>query len=415
MKFIFSLLIFTFLAACTPSLTIPSNPKEGLLAEAIKYLADDKLKGRETGTQGEKMAADYIASVYKDMGLEPYGDIRKGKQTFMQVFEAVNTADPHGHGSDMPSDEALIQGRNVIAHIDNGAENTVVFGAHYDHLGMGGFGSLYDGEAEIHNGADDNASGVAVMLYLAKMLKEKNIKHSNFLFIAFSGEEKGLWGSNYFVKNPTCDLSKINYMINFDMVGRLKNNRLAINGTGTSPDWRVLDKANKGFQLIKSESGIGPSDHTSFYLEGIPAIHFFTGQHDDYHKPSDDIEKVNYTGCYQIGNYVYRIVQEIKGEKIGFNKTRDEQEGRMSFKVTLGVIPDYLFQGNGMQIDGVRAGKTADSAGIRKGDIVVKMGDLVVNDMNAYMKALGTFEPGQTIKVVVVREGKTLEKEVTFQ
>ncbi len=403
------------LLACAPKLKIPQNPKQGPLAEAIHYLADDKLKGRETGTQGEKLAADYIIAQYKKMGLKPLGDMKNGAQSYLQVFEAVESTDPHGHQSDMPSDGTLVRGRNVIGYIDNNASNTVVLGAHYDHLGMGGFGSLYEGNNEIHNGADDNASGVAVMLYLAQLLQEKNVKHSNFIFIAFSGEEKGLWGSNYFVKHPTADLEQMNYMINFDMVGRLKDNRLAINGTGTSPEWTVLDKVNKGFELIKSESGIGPSDHTSFYLEGIPSIHLFTGQHEDYHKPSDDVDKVNYHGCYQIAHYVYRIMDDIKGNKIGFNTTKDESTEQLRFKVTLGVIPDYLFQGKGMRIDGVRNGKTASEAGILKGDVVIKMGDLDIVDMQSYMQALGQFEPGQTVLVTVLRDDKAVEKQVTFQ
>ena len=406
------LLGFLIQFASCASMKPPANPDQGLLGEAIIYLSDDKLRGRETGTQGEKLAAEYIAGRYKEIGLSPKGD----EGSYYQKFTGYDSQDAHGHGDgDMAGGQSKpVHGRNVVGFMDNGAAYTVVIGAHYDHLGMGGFGSLYEGPAEIHNGADDNASGVAVMLYLAKKLKAEGQK-CNYLFIAFSGEEKGLWGSNYWTKNPTYAIDKISYMINLDMVGRLKDNRLAINGTGTSPQWSVLDKEKKKFDLVKSESGIGPSDHTSFYLKGIPSIHFFTGQHADYHKPTDDYDKVNFAGCYEVSFYILRIIKRLGGKKLEFTKTKDESTDTPAFKVTLGVIPDYMFQDKGMRIDGVRAGKTADTAGILDGDVVVKMGDLKIVDMNSYMKALSVFEPGEKVMVVVLREGKELKKEVTFQ
>ncbi|MDA9773646.1 M28 family peptidase [Saprospiraceae bacterium] len=324
MRSVLLLISIVILQSCSTKLLIPMDYRQSYIAEMVHFLADDRLQGRETGTQGEKLAADYIALQFRELALAPAGDNRNGSPTYFQPFQGQESNHVHGdYQHDMPSDPKSINGKNVIGFLDNGAVNTVVFGAHYDHLGFGGPGSLYEGEREIHNGADDNASGVAVMIYIAKLLKENKVKHSNFLFIAFSGEEKGLWGSNYYSKNPTHPLSEVNYMINFDMVGRLKNQRLSINGTGTSAQWAVLDKANPGFVLIKSESGIGPSDHTSFYLQDIPAIHFFTGQHEDYHKPSDDVGKVNYKGCYEIAHYVYRIVEKIKGNKITFTKTKD--------------------------------------------------------------------------------------------
>jgi len=404
-------ILVSFQIVSCASLKVPTNPDQGLLGEAIVYLSDDKLKGRETGTRGEQMAAEYISKKYQELGLSPKGD----KGTFYQQFTGYENTDPHGKSDDMAGEHSKpVNGRNVVGFLDNGAEYTVVIGAHYDHLGMGGFGSLYEGPAEIHNGADDNASGVAVMLYLAEQLTKKG-KKSNYLFIAFSGEEKGLWGSNYWTKNPTYPLDEINYMINLDMVGRLKDNRLAINGTGTSPQWSVLDKEKKQFELVKSESGIGPSDHTSFYLQGIPSIHFFTGQHGDYHKPSDDADKINYAGCYEVSFYILRIIDRLGGDKIAYTKTKDESTDTPSFKVTLGVIPDYMFQERGMRIDGVRSGKTADIAGMIDGDIVVKMGDLEIEDMMSYMKALSAFEPGEKVTVFVLREGKEIPLEVTFQ
>ena len=190
------------------------------------------------------------------------------------------------------------------------------------------------------------------MLNLAGKLKKENT-NNNYLFMAFSGEEMGLLGSNYFVKNATVDANKINYMINMDMVGRLKDSTLAVYGTGTSPIWRqTISSLNDDFNLVEKESGVGPSDHTSFYLNDIPVLHFFTGQHEDYHKPSDDQELLNYDGMYQISDYIFSIVSDLDNNgKLVFKKTINESESAPRFKVTLGVIPDYLFEGKGMRID----------------------------------------------------------------
>ena len=215
------------------------------------------------------------------MGLTP-----KGSDGYFQSFSFKPKKDPHSEVkfTETTSDN-IVTGRNVIGFIDNKMENTVIIGAHYDHLGYGDEGSLHRGEKAIHNGADDNASGVSVMLNLADKLKNTNT-NNNYLLMAFSGEEMGLLGSNYFVKNATIDTKKVNYMINMDMVGRLKDSMLAVYGTGTSPIWsQTINSLNSDFKLIEKESGVGPSDHTSFYLNDIPVLHFFTGQHENYHKP----------------------------------------------------------------------------------------------------------------------------------
>lgn len=379
------------------------------LHKDISYLASDALEGRETGTHGAQLAAEYIAKRMADMNLKPMGD----NGTYFQEFD-VQKSDPHNpHVT-----ASTVKGRNVIGYLDHGAATTVVIGAHYDHLGYGGFGSLYIGEPAIHNGADDNASGVAGLLYLADVC-HKRFKHNNFLFIAFTGEELGLLGSNYFVKHPTIDLSKVNYMINMDMIGRLKpDHSLAINGVGTSPTW---DPAIAGvhvdsFKIVPSESGVGPSDHTSFYYEKIPVLHFFTGQHEDYHKPSDDVEKINFPGLDSVVRFIAALIGELDHDgRLVFTETQDtSQTVRTDFKVTLGVMPDYLFTGEGMRIDGVHADRPAALAGMEKGDVVVQMGDLKVTDMMTYMKALGAFEPGQTITVVIERNGELINKQVTF-
>ena len=384
------------------------------MKSVVEYLASDELQGRETGTKAEKKAAKYLVKQFEAIGLTP-----KGEKGFYQDFTYTPKPNPHKAPSEQNKNYDPVTGRNVIGYIDNGAEHTVILGAHYDHLGLGGEGSRYTGEPAVHNGADDNASGVAVIIELAKYLKENSKKH-NYVILAFSGEEKGLWGSNYFMKNPTIDTSKISYMINFDMVGRLgASYKLMAYGTGTSPSFGwVLDKANDPvmFHLIKKESGVGPSDHTSFYLKGYPVLHFFTGQHDDYHKPSDDADKLNYDGMVLIVKYVENVISDLDNiEKLTYRKTKDEESHKApKYSVTLGVVPDYLYEGKGMRIDGTSTDRPADKAGMKAGDVVIKMGDIEVPDMMGYMKALSAFKKGDVTNVVFIREGKEMMVEVTF-
>lgn len=317
-------------------------------------------------------------------------------------------------------EKIMHSGHNVIGYIDNHAENIIVIGAHYDHLGYGGHESLYRGERAIHNGADDNASGTSALIELARKLKGSSLNKYNYMFIAFSGEEKGLLGSNYFVKHPTIDLKKVNYMLNMDMVGRLKptDHVLLINGAGTSPSWDSLLNNIKvdSLRIKTTASGVGPSDHTSFYLEGIPVLHFFSGTHSDYHKPSDDEPLINYIGMVSIFHFMNDLIEQTNNlPKLAFTKTNDSNnEDAPRFKVTLGVVPDYAFEGSGMRIDGVTEGRPAAAAGLLKGDVVIQMGEEKVTDMMSYMKALSKFKKGDTIKVKVDRAKEIVEKEVTF-
>lgn len=376
----------------------------------IDTLASDAMEGREVGTKGEKMAADYIVAEFQNANLQP-----AGTDGFYQSFFVNDPDNPHAQPSEESGTDG-ITGYNVIGMIDNPSDELVIIGAHYDHLGMGDFSSLHRGEKAIHNGADDNASGVAAMMHLARTLASKELNR-DVLFIGISGEEKGLWGSNYFTKNSTIDLSKVNFMINMDMVGRLdKSKGLAVNGTGTSPIWNwLLDEVNSdSLKLIKSESGVGPSDHTSFYLQDIPVLHFFTGQHSDYHKPGDDADKVNVDGILKVASIIERMIVLMDDDaKIEFTKTKDQSDNPR-FTVTLGVVPDYMFDGKGMRIDGVSEDKPAIKAGIQKGDVVIQLGDSTVTDMMSYMRALSTFEKGDKTKVVVSRDGEEIEYSIEF-
>ena len=383
-----------------------------MIREDVSYLASDELQGRGTGTEGADKAAEYIADRMEEIGLLPAGP----GDTYFQEFKFKPKTNPHETVQFNPGGDSTITGINVTGYWDNEASRTVIIGAHYDHLGMGGQGSLHRGGEAVHNGADDNASGVAVMLELARELKEGPATN-NYVFIAFSGEEMGLLGSNYYVKNPVVDLEEVNYMINLDMVGRMRpDSTLSISGTGTSPVWeQVLRSTNPGFKLVLNESGVGPSDHTSFYIQDIPVLHFFTGQHEDYHKPTDDSGKLNYEGMELIGDYLEDIVSNSTlAGKIAFRRTVNESEEVPRFKVAMGVIPDYLFDGKGMRIDGVSEGKPAQGAGLQKGDVVIKLGDSTVTDMMSYMRALSSFEEGQTTEVQVVREKDTVKATLTF-
>jgi len=387
--------------------------KEVSMKDDVFVLADDNLLGRETGTEGEKMAAEYIAKRLAELDLDP-----KGTDGYFQKFTFKPSVSPHEQAKTTDSiGDGIVTGINVVGYLDNKAETTVVIGAHYDHLGMGGTGSLHrEGEA-IHNGADDNASGVALMLALAKQLQGVNT-NNNYIFIGFSGEEMGLLGSAYFAKNATIDINTVSYMINMDMVGRLnKENTIAVHGVGTSPIFKQTLFANNdlGLTIAEHDSGVGPSDHTSFYLADIPVLHFFTGQHEDYHKPGDDSEKLNYEGMKVISQYIFNIITDLNDNgKLTFRKTKDESEEVPRFKVGLGVVPDYLFTGEGMRIDGVSEDRPAQKAGLQKGDVVVKLGDQDVTNMMSYMKALATFEEGQSTVVTIDRNGEMLEVTITF-
>ena len=412
-KLVFLAIVSVTLFGCKKPATYKNEIKED-----VAYLANDKLEGRQTGTEGEKIAADYLVNRFQNIGLEP-----KGSDGYIQSYYFKPKTDPHKEVEFTTNADSTITGRNVIGYINNNAKTTIVIGAHYDHLGYGGEGSLYrEKDKAIHNGADDNASGVAVLLDIATRLKIKNeqskIKDkNNYLFMAFSGEEMGLLGSNYFSKNPTIDAKSMNYMINMDMIGRMKaDSTLAVYGVGTSPMFKQTLKANnEKFKLIQNESGVGPSDHTSFYLIDIPVLHFFTGQHEDYHKPSDDSEKLNYDGMNLISDYIFDIIVDLDDNgELAFRKTKNESEETPRFKVGLGVVPDYLFDGKGMRIDGTREETPAFAAGLQKGDVVIKLGDSNVTDMMSYMRALSLFEKGNEAAITIKRGDSIIDTRVNF-
>ena len=546
--FCFTLLL---LAACSSSKKTARADTQTIdnLKAHIQFLADDKLEGRRTGTPGEKLAMEYIATQFKTIGLLPKGsegyyqpfgvndgkqinpgsqlainghELQAGKDFFPfpfssnQKIEALpsiavqewgmpwfvdlkeiaeeNKANPHfdlaeyihGYASKAKSkgaaallfynsssiDDKLAfdakdrqeetavpivyvnkeiarryfadktatlnlkiktdigekkrTGYNVVGYIDNGAATTVVLGAHFDHLGYGEDGNsmLRTGERLIHNGADDNASGTAALIELAGKLKTSGATGTNYLFIAFSGEELGLFGSKFFTEHPTIDLKNVDYMINMDMVGRLNDSThvITIGGYGTSPAWGELfsdingGKNKSPFVFKFDSSGTGPSDHTSFYRKDIPVLFYFTGLHTDYHKPTDDADKINYRGEQAIVQQIFSVVESLNNKpKLVFSKTRETQTGSSArFGVTLGIMPDYTFAGAGVRADGVTDGKPAQKAGLKAGDIIIQLGEMAITSLENYMQALGKFKKGDTTKVKYRRGNETLETAVEF-
>lgn len=315
-------------------------------------------------------------------------------------------------------------------------KEAIVIGAHYDHLGLGGAGSLADKQRGIHHGADDNASGTAALLELARIFSanRKAIRRT-IIFIAFSGEEEGLLGSDYYVNNPVFPLQQTVAMINMDMIGRLKDNKLSIGGVGTASEWKDLintknfvekDIASAAtgnrtiaapitltpkFNLTLNEDGFGPSDHSSFYGKQIPVLFFFTGTHEDYHKPSDTSDKINYEGQAQIVSMVADIIKSIDADDKRPTYTVAKSSntgGRMSFNVTLGTIPSYADSGDGMLISGVSANSPAEKAGLKAGDKIVRLAGREIKNVYDYTQSLGEMKAGVEYEVEVIREGKKM-------
>lgn len=407
-------LLFSLILGSCVSLSLTaqttSPPDTQQIMVDVVFLSSDLLEGRLTATAGEQLAAQYIAQRMSTIGLRP----QPGYEHFLQPFNFEIKANPHG-GAAMDK-----TGFNVAGFLDRGAEKTIIIGAHYDHLGYGGIGSLHAGKPAVHNGADDNASGIAALLRTAEKLQQSNqYRGNNFLFIAFSGEELGLVGSKKWVEaHPDFPA---NAMFNMDMVGRLRQKRhqLAVFGTGTSPLWdKALDAAEEKSVIttVRDSSGIGPSDHTSFYLDSIPVIALFTGQHEQYHKPEDDARLVDFGGVARVSDFLLHLIQAIDGEgALPFLTTKQKaQREAANFKVTLGVMPDYIHAGEGMKIDGVTEGRPAALAGIKAGDVLIKIGELDVKDIYDYMEGLSRHQKGDTVEVVVRRGEELLTRSVTF-
>jgi len=562
------------LASC-PNPASLTQGMEGAIAH-VRYLADNALEGRETGTPGARCAAEYIAGFFQEWGLEGAGpggsffqsfDIQMGSRlgdgNALQVngrafgleedwipfgfspsgtvsapliyggpgvsvpgdeedryahldiegkIVVVEGADPHGsgemsvagdphhrasiaagrgaaavlillgNGEPLPNPVAegrpsvripagavsgaaaralrdaaeagreaeltvaleprMVEARNVVAKIP-GVEPTVgrevvVLGAHYDHLGYGGDGSMAPDAHDIHNGADDNASGTATLMEVARHLMEAPEKPSRtVLFLAFTGEEKGLWGSGHYVNNPLLPLENTVTMMNMDMVGRLRENTLTIYGTGTAEEFpgfleAVNQEQAEPFVLVSIPDGFGPSDHSSFYGEDVPVLMLFTNTHSDYHRPEDDWDLINVEGLNRVVAFATDVTGKLAGtastEALAVNFLEGAgnphgggmpsgEEGTpvsRGYGAYVGTIPDMTPQDFGVRITGVREESPAEKAGLQGGDVIVEFGGTEITDLYAYTYALRERKPGDEVTVVVIRAGERLSLSVVL-
>ncbi|MEP6731433.1 MAG: M28 family peptidase [bacterium] len=398
----------------------------------IAYLADDRLEGRGTGSAGNDSAAAYIARRHASLKLVAIerdtvrAECRRpgpaeNCRTFLQSFTARSAEMAHEGRPDG------LRTQNVVALApgsDPALRNEyVVIGAHFDHLGRSS-AHASDPEAKdaIRNGADDNASGTAAVMELARIFAAHPAARS-IVVASFTGEELGLLGSQWFVEHSPVPLDSIVAMVNFDMVGRLRNDKLIIYGVATAKELpAIIDSANVAPKLVISAvgDGFGPSDQSSFYTKGIPVLHFFTDLHDDYHKATDDIEKINAPGEARVVDLAERIVRAIADRPTRMAVIRSaspvtsagSREGSSTY---LGSIPD-MSAGDvpGLKLSGVRAGSPADVAGLKAGDVIVEFGGTLVKDLYSYTDALYAHKPGDKVKVVFLRGGERKSADVTL-
>ncbi|MCY0992392.1 M20/M25/M40 family metallo-hydrolase [Nannocystis sp. ILAH1] len=315
---------------------------------------------------------------------------------------------------------------NVAGLLKGTGTKRIVLGAHMDHLGRGSSSSLAPGVDAIHNGADDNASGVAALLGVAAALAElpPEARPFDLQFVAFAAEEMGLLGSKRVVESLSPEARKdIVAMLNFDMVGRVRDNTVVVVGTGTSSAWPgLLDRAKvdprdaaRTLVIKPSEDGFGASDQASYYAVDIPVLHFFSGAHDDYHRPTDDFDKINLDGAVAIADLSVRLVALMQREQpvLDFKKIATAAPRGGGFRVSLGTVPDYAANVDGMKLTGVRPQSPAEAAGLKAGDIIVKIGKREIHNIDDYMACFGELQPGVAVPVVVDREGAKVELTIT--
>jgi hypothetical protein len=409
-QFAISFLLIWLLSASlhSQSLKKDNDPQERL-QEHVQFLASDKLEGRRTGEPGAAAAASYISNQFAKLGLKPGSRLGTGKASFLQEFPYTRVNSPTVLGYNVVG---ILKGRDKRL-----ADEAIVIGAHYDHLGHGGEGSLSTGSASVHYGADDNASGTAAMLEIARVLAKEKKNERTIIFIAFSGEEEGLFGSKFYVNNPVFPIENTVAMINLDMVGRLSDKKLTIGGIGTATQWKAAVERQNSFTLQLNEDGFGPSDHSSFYTKKIPVLFFFTGTHLDYHKPSDTADKINYPGLVSIVDYVSGLVRTIDDDPVRptylVAKSSGTTGGRTGFNISLGTIPSYTESTDGMVVDGVRDDSPASRAGIKGNDKIVRLAGKDIKNVQDYTKALGDMSAGQEYEVVVLRGSERLTLKIT--
>ncbi len=382
------------------------------LRHRLEILASDSLEGRRSGTIGCEKAANYIAQEFKRIGLTPLDSAKSYLQHFEFSERAIDT-----------TKKEKTKTANVIGFLEGShpllRDEVVIIGGHYDHLGYGGHNAL-DTSKAIHYGADDNASGTAGIIELAEYFtsNRSSLKRS-LLFMAYSGEEEGLHGSIYYTKNPYLPLEKTQAMINMDMIGRMKDSILIVEGMGSSPYWKELFSSldTQYFKMRYKPDGVGPSDHSPFYRKNIPVLFYFTGLHKDYHKASDTKDKVNYEGMNDALKLIRSSIESIqaKTDTIPFSLVPiDTTKKSMSFSVYVGGTPDYGYDGEGLKITDITPNSPAERAGLKPEDIVIKFGDKVIKNIYDYTAQLSKYKVGDVVDFIVKRAGKDVLLPVTL-
>jgi hypothetical protein len=381
----------------------------------IRYLADDARQGRGVGTVGLDSAAQYIARQLQLAGIAP-----GGTDGYFQPFDIDPSAPAMAHsglgGAAVKNVIGVIPGRGSLA------EQVVVLGAHYDHLGFGGAGSLDpDSVGVVHNGADDNASGTAALLETARILTGRAADNARtIVFVAFTAEELGLIGSDYYVKHPARPNEATYAMVNLDMVGRLADNKLVTVGTGSAEELgMLLDSVNtvNGFELSQLDDPWGRSDHSSFYTAKIPVVHLFTDTHPDYHRTTDDWDKINVYGAARVAWLAADLGWSFATRRDALSYSEVPQPVQTvagGYGAYLGTIPDMSSTPGGVRLNGVRTDSPAEHAGMRTGDILVQLGEHEVKDLYGMTDALGAHKPGDVVKIVVLRDGDRVELTATL-
>jgi hypothetical protein len=402
-------------SACHSASTTPSpatTPDSAAIRRDIDHLANPELAGRLTGTPGNDSAAAFLGRRYASLGL------RAVSPNYLQHF----VARPPAHSGVSPS----LPTQNVFAVLpgtDRALQGQyVIVGAHFDHLGTSTDGAL-DPEARgaVRRGADDNASGTAAVLELARLFARSPARRS-IIFVNFSGEEQGLLGSQYFAEHMPVPIDSIDAMLNFDMVGRLRNDKLIVYGVATATELpALLDSANRltHLAIAAQGDGFGPSDHSSFYAKNIPVLHFFTDLHDDYHRATDTPDKINAAGEARVVQLAERVLRAIadRPARLTFVRTAApvQASAREGSDVYLGSIPDMAGDDTpGLKLTGVRAGSPADVGGVKAGDVIVEFGGKPVKDLYEYSDALYSHKPGDEVTIVVLRNGQRMSLTVTL-
>jgi hypothetical protein len=385
----------------------------GRMQQDIAFLADARLAGRGLGTTELKRAADYIAQQFRAAGLQPGGDNGSYYQAWQQQVDELDTR---------------VAMKNVVAVLPGSdpryAGQSLVIGAHYDHLGRGEHNGRREDRGNIHPGADDNASGVAVMLELARSLKDTPLPRT-LVFIAFTGEETGKLGSRHYVRHTNAyPADSIIAMLNLDTVGRLGDRPLALFGTGTADEWVHIFRGAgyvTGVPVKTVADDFGSSDQTAFIEAGIPAVQFFSGSHEDFHRPGDTPEKLDHDGLTRVARVLNEAVRYL-GERpeplhstLGGAQSSVPATRSVSRRISFGTVPDFTYNGAGVRLDDIRADTPAQRAGLRTGDIIIAVNETPVDGMRSYSEALGQLEPGDVIRVNFLRDGveKTLSTHVT--